>query len=53
MRRVSRNKVHTRINDEPSLLLHLTHSISHLESFPPSSPLKFVLKYDLSRARLF
>jgi hypothetical protein len=46
--RVSRNPLHTRNNNEPSRsLTHLT--ISHLESFPPSSPLKVVLEYDLSK----
>ena len=34
------NRVHTRNNKSP--LRSLTLSISHLESFPPSSPLKFV-----------
>ena len=42
MRRVSCNQLHARINVEPS------RSLSHLESFPPSSPLKSVLKYELS-----
>ena len=41
MRRVSCNQLHARINVEPS------RSLSHLESFPPSSPLKCVLEYDL------
>ena len=39
------NRVHTRNNKSP--LRSLTLPISHLESFPPSSPLKNVLKYDL------
>ena len=42
------NRVYTRNNKSP--LRSLTHlTITHLESFPPSSPLRFVLEYDLSK----